>query len=100
MTARAAPVHGLCDGADRLIEADAALGGLQLRCGGELPGTLAVPALLQLVRRTRVSGVAQARTLGAIDEGKPIAFLAQVAPDGEGTRIALSQWRLAGDEPG
>jgi len=90
-------VHGLCDGADRLIEADPALAGLQLRCGGDLQGTLAVPCLLTLVRQTRVSGVAQLRMLGAVDEGKAIAFLAHVAPDGSGTRIALSHWRLIGD---
>ncbi|KUR79688.1 sensor histidine kinase KdpD [Novosphingobium sp. Fuku2-ISO-50] len=90
-------VLGLCDEADRLIEADEPLAGLQLRCGGDLPGIVAVPALLTLVRRTRASGIAQSGMLGAVDEGKPIAFFAQVAPDGAGTRIALSHWRLAGE---
>jgi signal transduction histidine kinase len=94
---RAGAVSGLCDEADRLFEADPALAGLQLRCGGDLPGTLAVPALLTLVRRTRAAGVAQLRMLGAIDEGKAIAFLAHVAPEGSGTRIALSHWRMVGD---
>ena len=94
---RVTPVRGLCDNADRLVEADAALAGLQVRCGGDMPGTLAVPALLTLVRRVRASGVAQLRQLGAVDEGKMIAFLAYVAPDGQGTRIELTQWRLAGD---
>ena len=94
-----APVQGLCDSTDRLIEADEPLAGLHLRCGGELPGTLAVPALLTLVRHARVTGVAQLRALGAHDEGRMIAFVAHVVPEGEGTRIALSQWRLAG-EPG
>jgi len=90
-------VLGLCDEADRLIEADEPLAGLQLRCGGDLPGIVAVPALLTLVRRTRASGIAQSGMLGAVDEGKPIAFFAQVAPEGAGTRIALSHWRLAGE---
>jgi len=90
-------VHGLCDNADRLIEADEPLAGLQSRCGGDLPGVLAVPALLSLVRQTRTSGVAHLRMVGAVDEGKPIAFLAHVTPDAGGTRIALSQWRLAGE---
>ncbi len=94
---RVTPVRGLCDNADRLVEADAALAGLQVRCGGDMPGTLAVPALLTLVRRVRASGVAQLRQLGAVDEGKMIAFLAYAAPDGQGTRIELTQWRLAGD---
>lgn len=38
---------------DRLIEADEPLAGLQLRCGGELPGIIAIPALLELVRKAR-----------------------------------------------
>ena len=40
------------DGADCLITADEPLAGLQLRCGGELPGMIAVPALLEAVRNT------------------------------------------------
>lgn len=90
-------VLGFCDEADRLIEADEPLAGLQSRCGGDLPGVIAVPSLLTLVRRTRASGVAQSGMLGAVDEGKPIAFFAQVTPNGAGTRIALSHWRLAGE---
>jgi len=94
-----APVQGLCDGADRLIEADATLTGLHLRCGGEVPGTLAVPALLALVRQTRATGLAQTRVIGAFDDGKAIAFLAQTKPEADGTRIVLSHWRQAGDLP-
>ena len=92
-----AVVMGRCDGADHLIEADEALAGLQMRCGGDLPGVLAVPALLALVRHTRVSGVAQSRMIGAVDDGKPIGFLASVTPADGGTRVVLSQWRLMGD---
>jgi signal transduction histidine kinase len=95
--AQAGAVQGLCDDVDRLVEADEPLAALQLRCGGDLPGTIAVPALLALVRQTRATGLAQSRMLSAIDEGKPIAFLALAAPEGTGTRIALSQWRMAGD---
>ncbi len=91
------PVCGLCDSTDRLVEADTALAGLQVRCGGDLPGTLAVPSLLGLVRRTRVLGVPQLRLLSAVDEGKAIAFLARVEPDPAGTRLALSHWRMTGD---
>ncbi|WP_353229279.1 HAMP domain-containing sensor histidine kinase [Novosphingobium sp.] len=91
------PLHGQCDAADRLIAADEPLAGLQVRCGGEMPGLLAVPALLTLVRRTRISQVSQLRMVGAVDEGRAITFLAHVTPDGTGTRLAVSQWRLAGD---
>ena len=41
------------DGADRLVSADEPLAGLQLRCGGDVPGTIAVPALLETVRKSR-----------------------------------------------
>jgi len=92
-----AAVHGRCDDTDRLIEADEPLAGLQMRCGGDLPGMLAVPALLALVRHTRVSGIAQSRMIGAVDDGKPIGFLASVAPADDGTRLVLSQWRLMGE---
>ena len=43
--------RALSDGDDRLVSADEALANLQLRCGGELPGTIAVPALLEAVRK-------------------------------------------------
>ena len=33
-----------CDEDDRLISADEPLAGLQRRCGGEIPGTVAIPA--------------------------------------------------------
>lgn len=92
-------VIGRCDAGDRLIEADGPLAGLQQRCGGDLPGLVAVPALLALVRQARHASVALSRTLGAIDDGKAIVFHARAAPDGDGTRVELSQWRLAG-EPG
>jgi signal transduction histidine kinase len=93
----AAAVQGRCDETDRLIEADEPLAGLQMRCGGDLPGMLAVPALLALVRHTRVSGVAQSRMIGTVDDGKPIGFLANVTPADGGTHLVLSQWRLMGE---
>jgi len=93
------PVRGACDAQDRLIEADGALAGLQLRSGGDLPGQLAVPALLALVRSSRVAGVAQRRRIAALDEGRRLEFFAVVEPAGEGTTIALSHWRVAGDRP-
>ncbi len=95
-----APVQGRCDLADRLVEADVTLAALHQRCGGDPAGVLAVPALLTLVRQTRVAGVAQMRRIRAVDDGKPITFLAEATPDPHGTRIALTQWRLAGDTLG
>ena len=44
-------IRGVSDADDRLVSADEPLVVLQLRCGGELPGTIAVPALLAWRRR-------------------------------------------------
>jgi len=97
--ASAAPIRARCDGADRLLEADEPLAGLQLRCGGELPGPIAIPALLALVRKARKARLPMARTILAVDDGKPISTWAAVSPAGEGTTLELSQWKLAGDQP-
>lgn len=90
-------IHARCDAADRLIEAEEPLAGLQRRCGGELPGAVAIPALLALVRKARRSRLPQSRTIIALDDSQPVSALAQVRPDGEGTLVELSQWQSAGD---
>ncbi|MEI6643311.1 MAG: HAMP domain-containing sensor histidine kinase [Novosphingobium sp.] len=86
------------DGADRLLAADEPLAGLQRRCGGAVPGPIAVPALLALVRRVRRTRQAASRTIHSVDEGRPVSAWAVVAPAGEGTAIELSRWRQA-EEP-
>ena len=53
------------DARDWLIEADEPLAGLQLRSGGELPGIIASPALLELVRKARLYGLRLARAIRA-----------------------------------
>lgn len=93
----AGPIRALCDGFDHLIEADEALAGLQRRCGGDLPGMLAVPGLLALVRKVRTSGQPLACTVDVLDEGQPVALWAAVSPQGSGTRIQIGQWRVAAD---
>ena len=94
----ARPIRARSDSGDQLVSADEPLAGLQARCGGELPGAIAVPALLALVRRARRTQQPVARTILSADEGRPVSAWAVVTPDGEGTAIELSQWRL-GDEP-
>ncbi|WP_369818256.1 hypothetical protein [Novosphingobium sp. ST904] len=59
--------RAVCDAQDRLLEADEPLAGLQERCGGELPGTIAVPELLELVRKARRYGFRLARAVSAHD---------------------------------
>lgn len=85
------------DGRDWLIEAEEPLAGLQLRSGGELPGIVASPALLELVRKSRLYGLRLARPIRAQDDNERITAWAEVAPDaeGEGCRISLSNWQAS-----
>lgn len=88
------------DAADRLVEAGEPLASLQLRCGGELPGTIAVPALLDLVRKARAYGMKLARNLSANDGNDAISFWADVKPLPEGgCEIAVRSWQAAALPP-
>jgi hypothetical protein len=57
MTGAAFLATARTDGRDWMIEADEPLASLQLRSGGELPGIVATPALLELVRKARRYGL-------------------------------------------
>jgi len=91
------------DAADRLIEADEPLAGLQRRCGGDLPGTVAVPQLLEVVRKARTLGLKLARTITALDGDETVRAWVEVAPDnreGEGgCSIAVGAWSSAPNVP-
>jgi signal transduction histidine kinase len=82
------------DARDWLIEADEPLAGLQLRSGGELPGVIASPALLELVRKSRLYGLRLARAIRAQDDHEQVTTWVEVAPaeSGEGCTIGLSNW--------
>jgi hypothetical protein len=84
------------DAADRLVEADEPLAGLHRRCGGELPGTLAVPALLELVRKSRRLGLRLARTIEALDGEDTVRAWVEIDPDTQGEAggcsIAVGAW--------
>ncbi|ANY20717.1 Non-motile and phage-resistance protein [Tsuneonella dongtanensis] len=84
------------DAADRLIEADEPLAGLHRRCGGELPGTVAVPALLELVRKSRRLGLRLARTIEALDGEDTVRAWVEIEPESEGEAggcsIAVGAW--------
>lgn len=90
------------DGDDRLIEADEPLAGLQRRSGGELPGTVAVPQLLEVVRKARSLGLKLARTITALDGEETVRAWVEVAPDvehGGGCSIAVGAWNTAPHPP-
>ncbi|WP_459666952.1 sensor histidine kinase [Novosphingobium sp. 11B] len=87
--------HATCDGHDRLISADEPLAGLQLRCGGEMPGTIAVPELLELVRRARQARRRLAQAIRAQDGNDTISSWIEVEPEGEGCSIHVRSWQTA-----
>lgn len=82
------------DSDDRLVAADEPLAGLQLRCGGEIPGIIATPALLELVRKARTYGLKLARTVRASDGQDVISAWVEIQPAGDGScEIALRSWQ-------
>lgn len=94
MTA-AGPIRATSDEADRLIVADEMLAALQVRMGGAFPGTIALPGLLALVRKVRMTGVPLAARLTIEDEGQRVSFRASATPDGNGARMEITDWHLA-----
>lgn len=89
------PTRARTDARDWLVEADEPLAGLQLRNGGEMPGLIVAPALLELVRKARAYGFRLARSIQARDANDTISAWAEVEPDGGegGCRITLTNWR-------
>ena len=94
--------RALSDGEDRLISADEPLARLQLRCGGELPGTIAIPALLEAVRKARRYELKLARAINAQAGEENVTAWVEVQPrqDGEeGCEIFLRNWQSVGLPP-
>jgi signal transduction histidine kinase len=94
--------RALSDSEDRLVSADDALATLQLRCGGELPGTIAVPALLEAVRKARRYELKLARAITALAGDESVTAWIEVEPrqDGEqGCEIVLRNWQTASLTP-
>lgn len=88
--------RALSDGDDQLVSADEALANLQLRCGGEMPGTIAVPALLEAVRKARRYQLKLARAITAQAGDESVIAWIEVEPrqDGEqGCEIVLRNWQ-------
>lgn len=88
-------VRAECDAADRLLRADEPLVALQLACGGRLPGTIAVPELLALVRSARRLGGELADRIHAQDGGCAVSAWAVVKPTEGGSLLSLSEWRTS-----
>ncbi len=79
---------------DRLIEAGSPLADLQWGGGGELPGPIVAPALLDLVRKSRSYGLKLARRIDARGDDEQISAWAEVQPDDAGgCLIRISEWQ-------
>lgn len=88
------------DARDELIEAQEPLAQLQHRCGGELPGIIAIPELLALVRKSRTYGLRLARMIQAVDGDDVIKAWVEVSPSGDedgasggGCTIRVANWQ-------
>ncbi len=88
--------RGLTDGQDRLLSADEPLADLHARCGGALPGVLAVPELLELVRQGRTFGLRLAREFSAFDGEDMVSGFVRIHPlagdAGGGCEILIENW--------
>ncbi len=89
--------YGLTDARDRLLSADAPLAELQERCGGDLPGMLAIPELLGLVQQARAMGLRIARTFSAFDGDAEVSGFARIHPlgsaQGGGCEVLVENWQ-------
>ncbi|MEQ5786589.1 HAMP domain-containing histidine kinase [Erythrobacter sp. NFXS35] len=89
--------HGLTDARDCLISADEPLADLQARCGGRVPGPLAIPELRELVRQTREMGLKLARAFTAFDGEALVTGFARIHPAskaaGGGCEVLVENWQ-------
>ncbi len=84
-----------CDGAGRLITADEPLASLQLRCGGEIPGTIAIPALLELTVKAQAFKLKLARAISAGNDDETVTAWVEVEPRADGSAaIAVTGWQV------
>lgn len=92
-----AAARGLTDAQDRLLSADVPLAHLQERCGGSLPGVLAIPELLDLVEHARRLGLRIARSFSAYDGEDMVSGLARINPRqadaGGGCELVIESWQ-------
>jgi len=90
--------RGRTDADDRLIEADELIAALQRSCGGEIPGMLAVPALLERVRQARVAGTRIGGAIEAVGGDDVIQAWVEVFPHSgseAGCSIGIADWQVS-----
>ena len=92
-TGATAALTARSDAQDRLVAADQRLSVLQRECGGDMPGLIAVPELMQLVRKARAYGMKLAQALTITHPGGSLKGWAEIEPDDDGCTIRLSDWQ-------
>jgi signal transduction histidine kinase len=89
--------RGLTDARDWLLNADETLAELQARCGGRVPGPLAIPELLALVQQARGLGLRIARAFSAFDGEALVSGFARIDPSVEaaqgGCEVLVENWQ-------
>ncbi|WP_370178508.1 sensor histidine kinase [Alteriqipengyuania sp.] len=93
--------RGRTDAQDRLVAADDPLATLQRRCGGEIPGTIAIPELREQVRKARRTNLRLGRTIHAFDGSERIKSWMEIVPADEqsdtntGCSIGIVTWQAS-----
>lgn len=89
--------RGLTDARDWLLNADETLADLQARCGGRVPGPLAIPELLALVQQARGLGLKIARAFSAFDGEALVSGFARIDPSADtgagGCEVLVENWQ-------
>ena len=93
------------DAAGHLLHADEPLASLQARCGGVIPGEIAIPELREIVAKAREYGFRLARLISAHDGADRIKAWVEIEPSADtslGVKIIVRSWQaspLPADDP-
>lgn len=83
------------DADGQLVSASEPLLGLQVDCGGEVPGAIAIPALRELEAKARTFGLKLARTISANNGRDVITAWVEIEPQTEGgCAMTVSSWQV------
>ncbi len=88
-----AVAHATIDRDGRLVEADPAIAGLNLRAGGAIGTPVAVPQLATIARLARRLGIVVSRGVVVADDETDIDLWVRAQPDGDMVRLSASGWR-------
>lgn len=89
-----APVRGLIDADGRLQEADARLEDLNIRAGGAIGHSVAVPQIANVARLARRLGIPVSRAVIAGDADGDLELWVKADPMSDGVRLEITGWQL------